>query len=52
MSLADHEVEEPDERVCEVHSALKPCEACFADEVDHWYAERREREEDGLCGSC
>ena len=45
MSVPDCQIEEQDERICEDHNELRPCYACYADEVDRWHDERREREE-------
>jgi len=41
MGVPDHEIDEPDERICEEHQERKPCRACAADAADRELDARR-----------
>ena len=46
MSIPDHELEEPDPRLCEEHSRVIPCRICKLDTYEYQQETRRENRSD------
>jgi hypothetical protein len=45
MSIPDCQIEVDEVAVCETHRTYRPCYACYADELDRYHDEYRERME-------
>ena len=43
MSLADHEIEEPDEDFCTMHMKVLPCPHCRDEQADRDFDTMRDR---------
>ena len=43
MSLADHEIEEPDEAFCTIHLKVLPCPHCRDEQADRDFDTMRDR---------